>query len=391
MKIGMVSDTYIPKIGGAEIHVRELTAALRKGGHDVEVLTTTSGEPEIDGAPVTRLSYSPWDSGTDWKTLGKRDLSRIISFVRDNDVVHLHYTYFAAALVGTIATALRTPSVVTLHGLGTLDSSVGDSTKMKAFRRMSFWTADQVIATSDEMAAVARRFCAPEDVTRITNGVDTTEFDPDVVTPEPHDGEETLIVSVRRLNPKNGVQYLVEASPAICENVGNPRILIAGNGGKEDMMTYLQNRASELGTRDAITFLGEVPNERVKTLYAAADIATFPSSAESTSIACLEAMAMKCAVVASDLTAYQSMLGDDERGLLVTLFDRDTSNYDAPMTLPDERIGALAESVIRLANDQSLRKDLGERARQYVVDNFDWRSLAEEVEKIYRKAGVSRS
>lgn len=382
MNVGMVSDSFSPIVGGAEIHVEELSKALQKKGHQVEVLTCTDGPDSIGNIPVTRLQYSPWNSDTGPLTLVKDDLATFLSFIRRQDVIHAHYTYFSAATAGLLSKIAGKPIVVTLHGLGTLESSVSNSRKMRTFRKISFSASDRVLSTSKEMIGVANRFVDRNNIEYVPNGVDTSYFDPDSV-PSPDQGDQVTILSVRRLHPKNGVQYLVDASPEICSAIGNVDIVIAGNGGKEDMMEYLQDRVRQHGTSDTVSFLGEVPNEQTRTLYQSADVVVFPSSAESTSIACLEAMSMECAVVASDLDAYRSLLGDSERGALVELFDRGTSDYDAPRRLPDDQISSLASAIVDLVNDPSRRSELGSKAREYVISNHDWSAIAARIEAVY--------
>jgi len=382
MKIGMVSDTFYPKIGGAEIHLKELCKALGEFGHDVSVLTFTDGSEMVDGIPVTRLQYSPWDPDTGASVLLREDLRKMRSYIKKQDVIHTHYTFMSSAIVGLLNSVSKKPLVTTLHGLGTLESSVEDSKRMKAFRRLSFLTADKVVSTSEEMAEVASRFISEDHIEVIPNAVDTEYFRPKEEGDIDESGTYTIL-SVRRLNPKNGVQYLIDASPIICDRIDDVEILIAGNGGKKEMMVYLKDRVTEHGTKEQVDFLGEVPNEKTRDLYDAADTVAFPSSAESTSIACLEAMSMECAIVASDLSAYKTLLGDEERGLLVELFDRHTSDYDAPMTLPEDRIRALAESIIELSEEPELRKELGENARRYTIEQHDWSVIAKKIETIY--------
>ena len=93
---------------------------------------------------------------------------------------------------------------------------------------------------------------------------------------------------------------------------------------------------------------------------------------------------MEKPIVASNLEAYQDMLGDGQRGVLVNLFDRTASDYNAPLTLPSDRIQSLAEAIIQLASDSRLRMEIGARARRFVIDTYDWRQIASQVLQAYR-------
>ena len=378
LRIGMLVDTYLPVIGGAEIHVLELSRALRAIGLTPMVCTATfsDGDPHFEEIPVTRipaLKYSGWST---WLRLPFA-LPELLRFIRRVDVVHCHYTFFMSMLGTALGKLLGKRTAVTLHGLGTLDSSVGSSALMHFFRRASLRCADVIIATSEEMRSVALRFVPDERIVIISNGVDTARY---ISVPKPI-SQEFVILTMRRLVPKNGVQYLVEAAPAVIAALPQASFWVAGQGKLED---HIRQRVVDLGLEANFRFIGLVPHTQTADYYQQADLVVFPSSAESTSLACLEAMSMQKAIVASNLEAYQEMIGDQQRGLLVKLFDRIESDYNAPLTLPPDRIQALAEAIIKLAADPELRSRLGSLARRYVIEEYDWKRIADLTAQAYQ-------
>ena len=62
MRIALVTDCYLPQVGGIEMQVAQLALHLKAAGHDPQVITPTPGPAEIDGIPITRLDASmlPW-------------------------------------------------------------------------------------------------------------------------------------------------------------------------------------------------------------------------------------------------------------------------------------------------------------------------------------------
>ena len=52
MKIALVSDWFVPRVGGIEMQMRDLALALMARGHDVRDICGVPGEPEVDGIPV---------------------------------------------------------------------------------------------------------------------------------------------------------------------------------------------------------------------------------------------------------------------------------------------------------------------------------------------------
>jgi glycosyltransferase involved in cell wall biosynthesis len=385
MKIGMMVDTYLPIMGGAEVHVLELSRALTAQDFQISICTAVPAGvgQAADEFPVLRL---PALVGGGWRAALNlpRALSALLRFTRQVDFIHTHYSFLFAAIGTVLARLLRKPSAVTLHGLGTLDSSVGRSRLWRFYRYISLKCATTVIATSQEMSDVAARFVSRDKIVLIPNGVNPASFTSRVETK--NTSQELVVLTMRRLAPKNGVQYLVEAAPAVIQAVPRARFWVAGEGKLE---AYIRQRVSALQLEAYFQFLGVVPHSKTPAFYEQADIVVFPSSAESTSLACLEAMCMQKAIVASGLAPYREMLGTSgERGLLVDLFDRLASDYNAPMNLPAERIQALAQAIIRLARDPDLRLNLGQTARQYAIDNYDWRLIAEQTAQVYRSAAV---
>ena len=423
MKIGMLVDTYLPILGGAEVHVLELSRALRAQGDEVAICTAVENNFVIAGGEAVRnnkknslpfprggaagLPPQPTTEESRLQSSGQRGgmgedfptlrlpmltgggwravvaipfaLPRLVTFIRQVDFVHCHYSFLLAALGTFLGRMFGKRTAVTLHGLGTLDSSVGRSALWRLYRRVSLKLADTVIATSEVMKSVASRFTSAEKIVVIPNGVDSRKFVPGP-KPEIPRGE-VIILTMRRLAPKNGVQYLVEAAPEVVAAVPGVCFWVAGEGKLEG---YIRMRVAELGLEEHFRFLGIVPHSQTPDIYRQADIAVFPSSAESTSLACLEAMCTEKAIVASSLAAYKELLGvSGERGLLVPLFDREGSDYNAPLNLPAERIHALALAIISLAGDAALRLRLGQSARSFAAGRYDWKVIAEETRRIY--------
>ena len=372
-----MTDTFLPKTGGGEIHVLELSRALREMENEVQICTGCNGADLIDGFKITRL---PNLSNGNFKSVLHSFLyqNSLYSFVRSVDVLHCHYSYLFAALGVFWGKILNKPIIVTLHGLGTLDSSVHNSPLRKFYRQFSLRNANKIIATSDEMKSIACRYTSPDKVTVIPNGVDTTKFsnNSSCNLQKPN----IIVLAMRRLVPKNGVQYLIDAAPKIIENIPNIKLVIAGEGRINE---YLRERVKLLHIEKYIDFVGMIPHEKTREYYDLADVVVFPSSAESTSLACLEAMSMKKAVVASELEPYKQLLGNNQRGLLVNLFDRTTSDYDAPLILSPQKIEQLADRVIQLAHDDVLRKNFGLAAREFVLKKYDWKIIAQDVLNVY--------
>ncbi|HEY1586318.1 MAG TPA: glycosyltransferase, partial [Polyangia bacterium] len=117
-KIAIVSDWYLPRIGGLELHLRDLARELNARGHEAHVITATPGENERDGIIVHRLGV-PLMPGLD--TIRSRKALRPLEalFVREQyDIVHAHSALSPLAIGATaVAKKLGIPSVMTEHSV----------------------------------------------------------------------------------------------------------------------------------------------------------------------------------------------------------------------------------------------------------------------------------
>ncbi len=344
MKILMTSDTFLPQIGGAEIHVQNLVENLLGAGHEVALITTETGRSNFDvGKNVTR---TPW---------GKSNIIKIFRLIWADSggatVIHSHYCHKLALFAGIAGRLRNIPVFITLHGMGILDHPGTPFFYRQAhsfYRYFSLQLATHVISTSQDLANYAYKYIPQKKITIILNGYDSSKFY--------YGGEvsgalknkysdKKIILTVRRLAPKNGIQYLIESIPLIVAKVPNAYAVIIGDGRMRD---HIEERIKALDVGKYIDLLGTVGNDDIPDYLRLADVVVFPSTAESSSIACAEAMAMGKSIVASRVGGLVELLGEhDERGTLVKIVDWEGSDYDAPVQLPQESYMRLAEAVIK--------------------------------------------
>lgn len=370
----LVQESFLPLLGGAELHVLKLGQALQRIGFRVTVLTATPGPSMWDGLPVVRMPFLDHQGRLSPVT---RPLGLLLlrHLVRTHTVVHAHYTEMMASIVGELASSMGVPFLITLHGHGTLDSAVLGSPRAERWRRLSFSFANTVIATTPEMRAIAERFVDSSRVIDVTNGVDTRRLS---FTPRRNRGSLHLL-TLRRLVPKNGVQYLIEAMPMILDAVPDATLTVAGTGTLDG---YLKERVTVLGLENRVQFVGAYDNDSVGTILRDADIVVFPSSAEGFSLAALEAMAVGRIVVASSLGGFLDMLAEG-RGILVPLFDREVSDYNAPLELDRDRYLSLATSIVGVWHRPDQMDDIAQRAAAWVRAEYSWDIIARSVADAY--------
>jgi phosphatidylinositol alpha-mannosyltransferase len=374
VRIGIVSQSYYPRYGGVTEHVHHTALELRERGHDVTIVTSRFRQGEAENAPgVVRIGYNimiPFNGAFVDLAIGLRLKAQLRSLMRayDVDLVHVH-----APLVPTLpllaVQAAECPIVGTFHttgGRSRLLEWIG-GTLQPIVGRLSARIA--VSHTAREYAA--RYF--PGEYHVIPNGVDIDRFHPRVAPIERwRDPEHENILFVGRLDPRKGVQLLLDCMPEVIERTrGRARLLLVG-----DSYLRLKYEASVPGAmRKHIHFIGHVPSHELPRWYATGDVFVSPASGnESFGIVLLEAMSAGRAVVASDIPGYRSVVTPEVNGVMFPPGDR----------------AALARTLARLVNDPERRVVLGSRGRARALE-FAWPRVTDRLEAVYREAMLKRA
>ncbi len=380
-RVGIIIDWYLPRIGGGELYAYNLGKFLSRHGYQVSFFSLDEHNTSNyhDEFPITRVSF---DKGLVGKIRFYRALA---SFLNNVDIIQAIYCHKFAAYASIYNWRRRKPFFITLQGRGILDLPGNNwfyARIHRLYRWVSLKSANKVIASCLEFVERAKKYIPADRIVYIPNGVDMDVFksqSTDATLANTYQGRK-IVLTVRRLVPKNGIQFLVESAPAILRKVPHAKFVLVGYG---ELETYLKKRVAELGIKEAFDFVGRVDNALVPSYLQIASVVVFPSTAEATSLACLEAMAMKKAIVASRVGGYPEMIDDNKNGYLVDLVDWRDSNYDAPMTTTPERSLQLSERVVTLLQDQEKAKQFGEDAFDKVTRVFSWNILIEKVMTVY--------
>ncbi|AEH25445.1 glycosyl transferase, group 1 [Pyrococcus yayanosii CH1] len=125
--------------------------------------------------------------------------------------------------------------------------------------------------------------------------------------------DKKIIVSIGRLEPEKGLEYLIEAVSMIVKNRNDILCVIIGDG---TLKEHLERYTQSLGLKSYIKFVGLRPPEEIPIWLTAADILVLPSLRESFGIVQIEAMACGRPVIASKNGASEKIIISDEYGLL---------------------------------------------------------------------------
>jgi len=161
---------------------------------------------------------------------------------------------------------------------------------------------------------------------------------------------ENYICSVGTIEPRKNLSTLIKAVMVLHQRGGfSSQLLIAGGSGWKNSNIYAT--ADKLGlSKDAVKFLGYVPEEDLPLLYSGARLFVFPSVYEGFGLPLIEAMACGAPVVASNVSSIPEVVGD------------------AAVLVSPHRPEGFAEAIWRVMADENLRRRLIERGIQRARD-----------------------
>jgi glycosyltransferase involved in cell wall biosynthesis len=294
----------------------------------------------------------------------RRGLGRAIDSVAP-DVVHAHYVVehgFYAALAG------RRPLVVTAWGSDVLVAP-RCSPLARAIARYALRRADLVTSNNEYMAQRLVELGAPaERVVLVVLGADAFFLERPGVSVNLRPSSETppTVISVRSLDSRlYNVDVILRAMALVRKRVPDARLLVAGEG---RLRVRLERLALRLGLEEAVAFLGYLNREALRDALASAHVYVSVPRSDGTAVSTLEAMAVGCFPIVSDLPSQEELVRDGENGFRVPVGDG----------------GVLAERIV----EALARPDLRRQALEPNRDLVRRRGLLEEnmarMEELYR-------
>jgi len=174
----------------------------------------------------------------------------------------------------------------------------------------------------------------------------------------------TLFVTVRRLEPRMGLDNLLEAMARVALVHPQAYLVIVGQG---SLRPYLEEIVHRLELEERVRFAGFVPDESLLDYYHAADYFVLPTVAlEGFGMATVEALATGTPVLGTPVGATREIL----------------SSLNPDWLFPDESPQAMAAAMARVAAQPP---DMATRiqCRQFVQEHYDWDHQVERLEQEY--------
>jgi glycosyltransferase involved in cell wall biosynthesis len=280
-------------------------------------------------------------------------------------IIHTHLIH--ADLYGTLAAKLA--GVKTIISSRHNDDRFRNSLPIIWFNRFLARWQTKLIVISDWIGKFLQEVegIPTAKIVRIHYGLDPKEIEakanPRYVRQQFNIPESAPVIgTIGRCDDQKGQIYLLKAVRQIVESFPALRVLIIGDG---VLRPELEQWTKEHGLADNMIFTG-YRTDAIE-LLSGFDLFVFPSLWEGLGLVLLEAMALKKAIIASNVSAIPESVLDGKTGLLV----------------PPKDVDALAGAIRKLLNALGLARTFGEAGYTHLQQEFPVKKMISTTEAVY--------
>ncbi len=302
----------------------------------------------------------------------------IFSLIKKIDVVHTH-TVIPDSLVGLFVFSRK--FVFTNHSSQFLELyDKKNKVFLKFLYKFIIKRYNVILAPSEELKEKSQKFFNKDKVIFISNGVDADKFSPinweqkqikkkEIFKKWNVVDREYVIFCPRRLEPKNGVEYFVDAIKNLVKLRNDFLAIISGNEYVKWYAQMIKNKIKENNLSEYILFTGSLSNDEIVDYYRISDIVVLPSLMEATSISGLEALSCGIPVIGTNIGGIPYIIHNGINGILVS----------------PRNVQEITSAINYLLSSEKIRQEMGNRSRSLIEEKFSWDVIVKEVENIYQK------
>jgi glycosyltransferase involved in cell wall biosynthesis len=388
MKILIVIPALGNVYGGPSKVILELAESIGKLGINVDVVATNAnGEKTLDVdlnqwiiQNHYRVRYFSYLNFIDYKftlSMSKWLFNNVSSY----NLVHTHAIFSYPVLVAYWMCQLhKIPYLATPHGMLEPWALAYKIWKKKLYfnwlEKPALQKASAIQMLASTEAERIKNLHLKPPLVIVPNGIHREDFaslpDPEIFYHQfPETKDKRLIIFLGRIDPKKGLDLLALAFAQAYQKFPDTHLIIAGPDNTGFLPTA-QSYFINAGCSHAVTFTGMLTGNIKYAALAAATIYVAPSYSEGFSMSVLEGMAAGLPCVITTGCNFPEA-GEAEVASIV--------NID---------VGSIAEAIIQLLEDDQKAKIMGDRARQFILDNYTWDRIALKMVSVYEDI-ISRS
>ncbi len=355
MRIAMMADVYKPHVSGITNYIDLNKRYLEKVGNDVFVFTFGDQDYRDDELRVIRSPGLPLvDTGY---YLSFRHTAAAKKLLQTMDIVHVHHPFLSGRLALRYCEPLQIPTVFTNHTrydlyaqayLPIVPEDISDGL-LQAYMPPFCEAMSLVISPSAGMEKILRGMGVTSPISIIPNGVELQSFyqaKPVSRTDFGFKGSDVILVYAGRIATEKNLSFLLQSFAGVAKAFNHVYLMILG-GGQKQIEDETKQLAVQLNLNQRVRFTGFISYEKIPSYLAMCDTFVTASVTEVHPLSVIEGMAAGLPVVGIDSPGVGDTIEDGKTGFLTT---QDLASFTAKLT--------------RLCLDASLRKKMGDAARQ---------------------------
>jgi L-malate glycosyltransferase len=349
---------------GGQNQVLTTVMGLRALGHRTMLVAHAAGE--LRQRAAEGLDLLPLAPRTEMDLSAAWRLSRLVKQLKP-DVVHAHdpHGVAMAALALSMSTQLAKPPLVAAR-------RVDFHLKGNSLSRWKYRQVDCFVCASDAIRnMLLGDGVPPARAVTVHEGIDLGRVDaaPPAKLHEdlwlPH--HAPIVGNVAALVPHKGQRHFIDAARLVLPHVPDARFVIAGEG---ELRAALEKQIRDHHLEKHVVLAGFRPD--VLSVHKAFDVFVMSSVTEGLGTSLLDAMAASKPIVATAAGGIPEVVVDGETGFLV----------------PPRDHQAMAAAIIRLLEDEKLRRGMGEAGRRRAESRFSAERMVHETLKVYQRVAT---
>ena len=388
MKILVVTPTFFPIMGGAELGIYELFRRL-SSKHEIKIFTPwpdkslveeygmEKSEIDLNNIGVVRFNdrvnlkkwpdpwllkgiIPPFSFSSIWS------LRKLLKYYKP-DIINVFYPLPMGLSALYLEKIIKIPVVLSLVGRDVPGPNLPRfwSNYTRTITRL----ISQKIFISDYCRKALFNTNTEEGIV-IPFGIDVDKYNPDI------DGssirrklsipkEALVLFALQRLDKWKRVDVIIKALKSVLKRK-DVFLLIGGKGPENN---YLNQMTKDLGISSRVIFAGFIPENELPIYYATADLFVFHSIYETLGLVLLQAMASGKPIVSVESTAIPEVIDNHKNGILVE-----------PLN-PEQ----FADAIIYLLENKDIMKIFSQNSRKTALEKYDWNYISKRYEEIFLK------
>jgi len=376
MRIGFVSDAYVPVPTGVAVSIETLRVALERLGHTVYIFAPKypgfrDTNPRVARFPAIFSSSEKYRPKA-WPVFTSINGNRILKLKLD--IVHSHYFFDLFDFAPQIARSAKVPLVHTFYRIfpeSERKKSFFGSPQRNAEKALNKTIqyankCDSIVSLSKNSKKYLEDLQISTPIENIPIGIFPKDFT-SLPTQAIHEKfnipqTEKLILFVGRLDDESNFNLLLKSFKKVWMAIEEVHLLIIG-GGKN--LGFYQQQAAAQPFGKFITFTGYMAKNKVNKIFGGADVFVYPKKLDPEPLVILESLASGTPVVSVSGFGAQEYVTHNVNGLVTAANEND-----------------FADSIIELLRRDKMRLDFSLRARSH-ARQFTSSNLTRDLVNLY--------